>query len=190
MTNNFRARFFRKYADSERDWEVEETLVSFDRLKEQGKLKPPNTFNFKGISYLYVSEAITSYDRAGNPILKYFVGNMLPVVESGLIIQTKGEKFEFEIKKGLKETLIEGIKIVGDLFNRTFDRGEMKAVIASSQKEPQKFDWMSLVIGIAMGAMIGAFVMIFVYPSLFPTPHVVTSVTSSGASILAKFGFR
>ena len=178
MTNSFRARFFRKFDDGRIDSEVEESVFSFDVLKEQGKLKPPNTFNFKKVSYIFDRKAIVSTDKSGNPILEYYVGNANPIMKDmRKIPAVKDEDGKFVV-------------VDGELFNRTFDRGEMKAVIASSQKEPQKFDWMSLVIGIAMGAMIGAFVMIFVYPSLFPTPHVVTNVTSTGASILAKLGFR
>ena len=179
MSNKFRARFLRKYGDGDRDWEYKDILVNYSALAEgKGKnLKPPNVFRWKGESYLYVSDCITSYDQKGHPIIKYYVGNMLPIVDAGTMetkqinideTDTTKLKLQVNFKVGWKETLINGLRIVAETFDITFTRGEMKSVIASSQKEAQKFDWMQILIGIMIGAGIAGMIILVIH-GIYPT---------------------
>jgi hypothetical protein len=144
MAEKFRANFKVKLGvkGESRDQEYKSVLIDYDRLKES-KLKPPNTFQFKKGSYIYNPKAIKEYDSKGRPILKYFLGNTNPIIQDEenepTVLDDEGHK----------------ITVSAYIMNATFDRGEMKAIIASSQKEPQKFDWMTLVIGAVMGTPLG-----------------------------------
>jgi hypothetical protein len=148
MGQQFRARFKIKLGvDGEsRDQEYRDVLVNYDRLRET-KLKPSNTFQFKKISYLYDKTAIKDYDARGRPILRYYLGILNPIVEH----PDKEPTIKYKDEKGIEqETTVSGY-----LTNQVFDRGEVKAVIASAQKDVQKFDFMTLIIGAIMGAPLG-----------------------------------
>jgi hypothetical protein len=148
MAEKFRATFKVKLGikGESRDHQFKSILVDYDRLKES-KLKPPNTFNFKKGSYIYNPKAISGYDEKNRPIIEYFLGNSLPITKH--ISQSEDEEPSVIDEDGKK------ITINAYILHQTFDRGEMKAIIASSQKEPQKFDWMTLVIGAVMGTPLG-----------------------------------
>lgn len=152
--NSFRANFKRKY-EGGRDFNVCSKVFSYNALRER-KLKPKNTFTFQRESYHFDPVKIREYDKKGRPILKFYLGNFEPIDE------TQNNPTIIKDKEGNQYTVIDGKS-----FRRTFDEGEMKSVIASSQKEPQKMDLTTLIIGIALGAMIGMVVMSFIYPSVF-----------------------
>lgn len=148
MVQQFRARFKIKLGvDGEsRDQEYKDVLVSYDKLAET-KLKPANTFAFRKGSYLYDKTAIKDYDKNGRPILRYFLGIMNPIVEN----PDKEPTIKYKDEHGIEqETTVSAYTT-----NQAFDRGEVKAVMQSAQKEPQKFDWMAIVIGAVMGCPLG-----------------------------------
>ena len=148
MVQQFRARFKIKLGvDGEsRDQEYRDVLINYDKLVET-KLKPANTFVFKKGSYLYDKTAIKDYDRNGRPILRYFVGITNPIIEN----PDKEPMIKYKDEHGVEQTTT----VSAYLTNGVFDRGEVKAVIASAQKDVQKFDFMTLIIGAVMGAPLG-----------------------------------
>ena len=148
MGEKFRARFKIRLGTNEenRDQEYKDVLIDYDRLRET-KLKPGNTFQFKKLSYLYDKTAIHDYDSKGHPILHYYLGVLNPIQRD----PDKEPTIKYKDEKGqLQETTVSA-----DLTNQVFDRGEIKNVIASAQKEPQKFDWLTIVIGLVMGTPLG-----------------------------------
>ena len=154
-TTKFRARFKRKLTDG-RDYEVKDILVPYSSLKEGEKLKPPNTFRWQKGSYIFDAEMIGhDYDKMGNPIIQYYVGNSLPIPP------VNGQ---IPIIKDSDGTYIE---VNADVLDKTFIRGEMKSVIASSQKEAKQWDWQTLLIGALMGAAVGMMIMSIIYPDVF-----------------------
>lgn len=144
MGEKFRARFKVKFGskDEAKDQEYKTVLIDYDRLHAT-KLKPEQTFRWKKGTYIYNPKAIKEYDSKGKPILKYYVGNSNPIIENPddepTVIDEEGKK----------------VKISSYIFDETFAQGQMKSIIASSQKEPQKFDWMTIIIGIVMGVGFG-----------------------------------
>ena len=148
MGQQFRARFKVKLGiDGEsRDQEYRDVIVNYDRLRET-RLKPANTFQFQKISYLYDKDAIKDYDNRGRPILRYFLGILNPIKEN----PDKEPTIKFRDEKGHEQETT----VSAHLTNQVFDRGEIKGVIASAQKEVQKFDWMTLIIGAVMGTPLG-----------------------------------
>ena len=148
MGQQFRARFKIKLGvdGEERDQEYRDVLVNYDKLTET-KLKPANTFQFKKGSYLYDKTAIKDYDRNGKPILRYFVGITNPIIEN----PDKEPMIKYKDEHGIEQTTT----VSAYMTNQAFDRGEVKAVIASAQKDVQKFDFMTLIIGAVMGAPLG-----------------------------------
>ena len=150
-TKEFRAEFKRKYAFGEgaQVRRYKEVNVNFGKLKE-GKLKAENTFEFEKSSYLFNPAAVREYDQDGRPIIKYFIGNENPIEELG----------DFEVQ-------IDGKVVGAGLMYQTMDRGEMKEVIASTQKEPGKFDWFTLIIGGLMFLFPGLIIGWATYSHLF-----------------------
>lgn len=148
MVQQFRARFKIKLGiDGEsRDQEYKDVLINYDKLVET-KLKPANTFVFKKGSYLYDKTAIKDYDRNGRPILRYFVGITNPIIEN----PDKEPMIKYKDEHGIEQTTT----VSAYMTNQAFDRGEVKAVIASAQKDVQKFDFMTLIIGGLCFAPIG-----------------------------------
>ena len=148
MGEKFRARFKIKLGtkDENRDQEYRDILVDYDKLRET-KLKPANTFSFQKLSYLYDKSAITDYDNKGRPILRYYLGLLNPIRVNP--DQEPTIKYKDELGHEQETT------VSAHLTNQVFDRGEIKNVIASAQKEPQKFDWLTIVIGLVMGVPLG-----------------------------------
>lgn len=178
-TGKFRARFMQRFG-KKNDWEIKDVMISYEELKERG-LKPPNVFIYKKGNYLYNPEAIRKYDSNGYPILKYYLDNVLPIIEG-----KKTRPYQITIDKQIINVPVleeeydipkeSGIEQNAQLFDKTFTRGEMKETIAASQKEPQKWDWLTLVIGIGMGVAIGIIIGIVIYPYMFP--HAMAATTT------------
>ena len=148
MGEKFRARFKIRLGTKEenRDQEYKDVLIDYNRLRET-KLKPANTFSFQKLSYLYDKTAIKDFDNKGRPILRYYVGLLNPIRDN----PDKEPTVKYRDEHGIEhETTVSA-----DLTNQVFDRGEIKNVIASAQKEPQKFDWLTIVIGLVMGTPLG-----------------------------------
>ena len=145
MGEKFRARFKIKYGidDNEaKDQEYKDVIVDYDRLRAT-KLKPEYTFRWKKGSYIYNPKAIKEYDSKGRPILKYYVGNSIAIIE------------EPDKEPTVKDEDGKEVKVSAYIYDETFAQGQMKSIIASSQKEPQKFDWMTIIIGVVMGTPLG-----------------------------------
>ena len=137
--------------------EYKDILISPKALKET-KTKPYNVFFWRGGSYIYSSELVRSFDSEGHPIAKFYIGNSNQIIE-----------------ETPQEPLINGMKISAEVFDKTFRRGEMKAIIASSQKETGKFDWMTIIIGVVMGVGLGFPLGIVLHDYIF---HVTTTSTT------------
>lgn len=141
-TSSFKARFKRRFGEEgEKAVDVEETeqVFSMDDLKEKRKgEKLPFVFVYKDKDYAYDPRAIRSFDSEGRPIIEYYIGNFLPIVDQGILPNYKGKQ------------------IWSEIVNKIFDRGEMTSAIRSSQQEPQKFDRTSLILGSLLGLCAGA----------------------------------
>ena len=144
MKREFLAFFYDKFSDDERLWLYETKRINFNALKERKSevsQKPNNSFGYKGCMYIWNPEAVTSYDKKGRPIIKYRYGLSLPFVD---------------------DTNSDLLKTNGVLLHESLVRGEMKAVIASSQKPKQEWDLKTLIIGALMGAGV-MFILITVF---------------------------
>lgn len=190
MTDNkFHARFKRRIGGE--SWEYKDVLVSYELLKERGKLKPPNTFTFEKQDYIFVKDIVRDKDKNGRAIITYYEGNPMPLFEPPLknvefLVKDYLEEDNGEIKLqdaykniekefSVKDAIGNWIRMSARVLNETFKRGEMKNIIASSQKEPQKWDWMTMVIGVCLGVAVGVIIGILIYPQFI---HQATSSTA------------
>ena len=180
MGNKFRARLKRKLPDG-RDYHLKDYLISYDKLKEGQKLKPPNILIIKKVAYLFDASAIYDFDNKNNPIIEYYEGNLLPIKYDGKPVDPIKPIYKGNSKiPVLKDSENNYIEVSGKLFDTTFNRGEMKNVIASSQKEEQKWDWKTLLIGALLGGAMGAMIMMVAYPSIFPHAVITGAITGAG----------
>ena len=111
--------------------------------------KPKDIFPYKQGDYCYDLKAAVAIDIEGRPIIEYYEGNALPIIEKG-----KVPRYNDKI-------------LLASIVQRIFSRGEAKSAIASTQKEPQKLDRMGILIGALMGLMGGMMLMIVLYPHIF-----------------------
>ena len=167
MVDKFRAKFYRKLGQDNRPHEYRDVLISFTALAES-RLKPPNTFVWQKADYIFDIAYSKEFDRSGHPIIKYYVGNTLPAPD------LNSELGQAVVKDSQNNLVI----VDATILEKTFNRGEMKSIIASAQKEPQKFDWMTIIIGLCMGIPIGLIVGILLYPQIVHTvaPNAVPPV--------------
>ena len=131
-------------------------VIDDSNLKEgKSTQKPPNCFRYKGGLYLFQKDSYTSFDEKGRPIYKYILGNA--IVNGNLakqfVIDGNGD-LVYNPKTGLPEIDpdAEPLPIDAYLFDYAFSRGEMKSVIAGSQKPSTQWDFKTLIFGAVMGA--------------------------------------
>lgn len=132
------------------------TKVIDDSWLKEGKVtqKPPNCFRFKGGLYLFNKDAFKGFDSKGRPIYQYVLGNSIPNGKPVKPFITDSEGRIITDEKGLPkiDSNAEPIIIDAYLFDIAFSRGEMKSVIAGSQKPTSNWDIKTLLFGAVMGA--------------------------------------
>lgn len=107
---------------------------SFTKLKESEDLKgtkPAGTFRYRNCLYLWNTRAVTKFNDKGLPIINYIEGKTEPFIDAG------AEKLD---------------RVNAVLFDKTFGRGEMRSVIAGSQKPKDDWDRKTLIVGALLGA--------------------------------------
>ena len=130
---------------------------------------------------MFDPSAIYDFDSKQNPIVEYYEGNLLPLKKEGTTLDPLKPIYKGNSKiPVLKDSSNRYLEVDGKLFDTTFNRGEMKNVIASSQKEEQKWDWKTLLIGSQLGAALGMMIMSIIYPDVFPQAvgHITGGITT------------
>lgn len=143
-------------------------VINDSWLKESTRTqKPPNCFRWKKELYLFIKENYVSFDSSGRPIYQYIIGNSIPNGRKikPFMLDANGDMVFDE--KGLPriDTNGEPVEIDAYLFDIAFSRGEMKSVIAGSQKPTSNWDLKTLLFGAIMGAGI-MFILVHVIPAL------------------------
>lgn len=120
-------------------WETKRVSVPYAMLKESTRTqKPESVFKFRNGFYVYDKEAIHEFDKKGRPIIRYMLGTATPA----------NAKLPFN-------NLDNGYTISAGLLDTIFNRGEMKAAIAGSQKAAPKIDLMQSIIFLVCGGAVG-----------------------------------
>lgn len=187
MVNHFRAVFYRKFEGKDVRVSKNGIKIHYNALPEK-KLKPPNSFVWNKRTYIYDPDAIEEYDNKGLPILKYYENNSLPIDSPKSPIKPI-QKGKMKIP-AILDTDGNVVIVDSQIFDKTLTRGEMKQIIASSQAEPKKIDWTTLILGIVVGATVGMMVMSIIYPSVFghTTGGLVTTHAIIKKGLLEELG--
>jgi hypothetical protein len=170
LADRFRARFKRKFGNDPYSLplEVEDKVFDMkvlDEYKDEKIAKPQDVFTYKGSDYCYDESAVRAFDWKGYPIIEYYVGNSIPIVDGNDMPKYNGKL------------------LIAPIVNRIFSRGEAKSAIASTQKEPQKLDKMGIIMGAMMGFSGGALVMALVYPYAFLHAKLIIDIARNMTGI-------
>lgn len=130
-TGSFMAIFYTRYGDG-MPHVHKKAKIAFKSLNEKNDLKstkPAGNFRWKGGMYMWNPAAVQDFDPKGLPIIKYYEGQTEPFV-----------------------SIVENLdRVNAVLFDKAFGRGEMRSVIAGSQKPKDEWDKKTLIVGMVMG---------------------------------------
>ena len=145
----FVARFYQRLNTGNLKFDKEKTF-DFKVLEiKKTKTKPIYVFRYQKKSFIFVTSSVKALSKKGFPTINYAIDNSIPN-DGKITVKPLDEEGNPESGQSTYE-----MKIASDTLDMVFAQGEMKSVIAGSQKPKDEIDKKALIIGAVMGSALG-----------------------------------